>query len=63
MESIAKINFSPKAFFVISKSNSVVVCGPWEPLFRFFCAFKTSSKTCGFLVGSNVLFKARSGCG
>ncbi len=55
--------FHGNRFLPIPGSNSVVFSGPWTPLFQFSCALKTSLKTGGFLIVSNVLFKARSACG
>ena len=63
MEGIAKINFSPKSFF--SEFRGLIlwfVGGPWQSFFWFFCVLKTIPKTCGLLVVSNEVFKARSRC-
>ena len=59
---LQKTTFHQNRFLSISKSNLLVFWRPWEPIFRFSCAFKTSSKTGGFFVVSNVLFKAPGPC-
>ena len=56
-----KSSFLQNRFSQISDSSGVF-WEPWEPIFRFPSAFKTSSKTNGFLVMSNVLFKAPGSC-
>ena len=59
---LQKSTFHQNRFLWISDSHSVAFREPWEPILRFPNAFKTSSKTSGFLVMSNVLFKAPGSC-
>ena len=59
---LQKSTFHQNRFLRILDSNSIAFGEPWEPIFRFSGAFKTNSKTAGFLVVSNVLFKAPGSC-
>jgi len=62
MEDIAKNNFSLKACYLMPKSIFIICWKLWHSFFQFSCVLKTIPKTCGLLVVSNEIFKARSGC-